>query len=168
MDADKRKRRKILVLVIIAFFITITSIVVYGINLHLKSNVAIQLDYSEFELKVDLTNKSNGVLVPVGRVTNNNEVDMYMFTYYVILREEQISLFSELTVKVKEIVISGTNLEHLVNVDIDGFGEIHTYNLSEDKIEVSVKVTLNEPKDELEYLEIINKKINITLIFEVK
>lgn len=86
----------------------------------------------------------------------------------VILRGEQISLFSELTVKVKEIVIIGTNLEHLVNVDIDGSGEIHTYNLSEDKIEVSVKVTLNEPKDELEYLEIINKKINITLIFKVK
>lgn len=56
----------------------------------------------------------------------------------------------------------------MVNVDIDGSGEIHTYNLSEDKIEVSVKVTLNEPKDELEYLEIINKKINITLIFKVK
>ncbi|HHU21275.1 MAG TPA: hypothetical protein GXZ51_02390 [Acholeplasma sp.] len=80
MDVDKRKRRKILVLVIIAFFITITSIVVCGINLHLKSNVTIQLDYSGFELKVDLTNKSNRVLVPVGRVTNNNEVDMYMFT----------------------------------------------------------------------------------------
>lgn len=167
MNVEKKEKRKILILVIIAFIVTIASIIFYGINLHFKSNVAIKLDFSEVDLKIELNDKSKGVLVPKGKVTNKNEVDTFNFQYYVMLSGKHKEEFNELSVTVKEVVLEGTNLNHLVNIDINETGVIYVSEINDEMLEINVTVSLLEPKDEEEYLEIINKKINITLNFKV-
>lgn len=168
MNVNKKAQKKILIIVIITFIITINAIVFYGINLYIKSNVAIKLDHSEIDLKIDLNNKSKGVLVPKGKVTNSNQVDMFSFEYYVMLNNQNKDQYNKLIVTVKEVVIEGTDLNHLVVIDINDTGLEHISNLSEDRVVINVTVSLLEPKDEEEYLEIINKKINITLNFRVE
>jgi hypothetical protein len=138
----------IIILLIIGLAFTSTAAVAYWNDVNTNSNVVIEFGGEQANLQIVESGDSfTGTLVPDGKAFFIGEYEEATFTYTVSVDKELVQSVN-LIVEAIEIQIGGsTEYAHLVEIIINGTKDLHTNELFNSDVEITVLVRLIEPLD---------------------
>jgi hypothetical protein len=109
--------------------------------------------------------KPSGVLIPETVIAGTGEVTEAVLTYNIRVNTQSIDSGSTLlNISIEDVLIGGDNTYiGLLNFTIMG----DNVNLDTNDTLVTIRVTLTEPNNAIEYNNIINKDITFKVVFTV-
>ena len=174
----------IIIMLLIALGFTSTAAFAYWQQLAVEGNVVIRFDGEDANLDVDLvSNEFTGRLVPQGYVFFEGEVEEVTFEYQVSLDKELVRSMNLIVESVNVKIGDSDEYAHLVDITINGTKNVHTNELFNTVVTITVVVRLIEPLDvsevddpllanvvdsKLAYETIKGKNISFTLNFSVQ
>ncbi|PKK97291.1 MAG: hypothetical protein CVV58_02005 [Tenericutes bacterium HGW-Tenericutes-3] len=154
----------IIIMLLIALGFTSTAAFAYWTDVSQLSNVVIEFEPEDANLIIEDKHQNfTGMLVPVGYVYIEGEVDQVVYTYDVSVDKTLVKSMN-LVVDAIDVKIDGLDdYEHLVDIKI-GNGDRHFVNeLFNSKVTVTIVITLLEPIDAAEAAErgLASTRVNV-------
>ena len=174
----------VIILLLIALGFTSTAAFAYWQQLAVEGNVVIRFDGEDANLDVSLISEDfTGRLVPEGHIMFDGEVEEVTFEYQVSLDKELVKSVNLIVESVNVKIGESDEYAHLVDITINGTKNVHTNELFNSVVTITVVVRLIEPLDTSEvedpnlanvldsreaYEAIRDQSINFTLNFSVE
>jgi hypothetical protein len=166
-EETKELKRKLILsaITILMLFISITGVTYAYWNKYIDNQSITHQIGDGDTLYVELNSEDTGVLIPSTETPYADEVTEIVLTYNVRINQEALDSGHEnLSVNYENLLINGVDTyNHLINIDINPNNL--TVNLNNQVI--TVTITMNEPLDYNEYIEVINASVTFNLKFEI-
>lgn len=138
----------IIILLLIALGFTSSAAFAYWQEISVTGNVVIRFDGEDANLKVDqLSSEFTGKLVPEGQVFFEGEVEFVTFQYQVSLDKTLVKSVNLIVESVNVKIGESTEYAHLVDITINGEKDVHTNELFNSVVTITVTIRLLEPLD---------------------
>jgi hypothetical protein len=138
----------IIILLIVGLAFTSTAAIAYWNDVNTNSNVIIEFGGEQASLQITETGTSfTGTLVPEGQAVFLGEKEEATFVYTVSIDKTLVKEVNLIVEAIEVKIGDSTEYAHLVDIQINGSKDIHTNELFNSEVVITVVIRLIEPLD---------------------